>query len=1127
MAATIHLKIFLLFAGLHLLQLTFAQQVLLGIPKGHTAEVYQPTYSVDGNYILTPSADNTAKVWEARTGRLLHNLLGHSKQVIYAEFTSDNKKIITAGDNSIIIWDAALGAVIKHLRHGNIPTIDFENLAGQIIYTSSITSITKSPDNKLVVSAARDSTIIVWDIQKGEAIKRKKIQGEPNDIIFKKDNRQVIILTDNGEISTWNINDDTFQKNTFPDVKNISKIQLSPDEEKLLILTNTDGSLMMGNIKTGKVDYHVSRENRLISVQWFPDGSKFIGTGRDSCFIWDAKTGRRITTISGHSGWINTARANRTGNTIITAGRDQLINIWGPAQNKPVHSISAHLSYINAIIFSPNGKEFVSSSNDGTAIIWNTASGTMLHKLAGAAQNVFFGKISPDKNYFLTAAGDNLCRIWDLKSGRVMSTLKGHSSWVYYADISHDNQYIVTTATDNTAKIWKRETGEMIQTLKGHTNTINHATFDKAVTNVVTASEDKTARIWEISSGKEKFILNHEGQVKTASYSPDEKKILTTSFDRTAKLWDPSTGKAIATMKGHTSVIRKGVFNPDGNYFATASGDQTAILWDAANGNYLRTFSGHSDFVYNIGFNKQGRKLYTAALDSTLKIWNPENAQLDQTIGLEGASVKSIFPSDDGTQLLLYRDNAFILCDSLAVPQVSIFFNDSLCLLYTPKGYYMGDKQMIRKLYYRQGLKTLGFDQLDIKFNRPDKVLQALNSKDTLLVNAYRKAWEKRIRKLGIDTAVFSEKFSLPTVDILNIDNINYEQTSEKISIHIKGNDDAFLLDRLNIWVNEVPMFGQHGILLRQKKINTLDTILNIPLSIGKNTIEVSIVNSNGSESYRAPLRLNYIPKSPKATTTYFIGIGVDDYKNNNQNLQFCIKDIRDLSRALKAKHGKNIVIDTLFNKEVTVDALSKLKSKLLSTGINDRVIVSYSGHGVLNKDFDYFLGTYEINFNEPSEGGLPYTFLEELLDSIPARQKLLLLDACHSGEVDKEEKDAIEKTLPTGAKGIKLGKIEQTQPRLGLKNSFELMQELFVNVHKGTGATIISAAAGTQYALELGDLENGVFTYSILEAMKTSTHMRVSALKNYVGIRVSALTNGAQKPTSRNETLEADWDVW
>ena len=64
------------------------------------------------------------------------------------------------------------------------------------------------------------------------------------------------------------------------------------------------------------------------------------------------------------------------------------------------------------------------------------------------------------------------------------------------------------------------------------------------------------------------------------------------------------------------------------------------------------------------------------------------------------------------------------------------------------------------------------------------------------------------------------------------------------------------------------------------------------------------------------------------------------------------------------------------------------------------------------------------------------------------------------------------------------------------LRNGFELMQDLFVNVDKNTGATIISAAGGTQFALEKGSLENGVFTYSILECMQQREHATVSELK-------------------------------
>jgi uncharacterized caspase-like protein len=87
-------------------------------------------------------------------------------------------------------------------------------------------------------------------------------------------------------------------------------------------------------------------------------------------------------------------------------------------------------------------------------------------------------------------------------------------------------------------------------------------------------------------------------------------------------------------------------------------------------------------------------------------------------------------------------------------------------------------------------------------------------------------------------------------------------------------------------------------------------------------------------------------------------------------------------------------------------------------------------------------------------------------------------------------------------------------------------MQGLFVNVGKNTGATIISAAAGNQFALERDDLKNGVFTYSLLEAMNKYPSMKISELKKIVGERVEQLTKGLQKPTSRNETIAVDWSL-
>jgi uncharacterized caspase-like protein len=95
-------------------------------------------------------------------------------------------------------------------------------------------------------------------------------------------------------------------------------------------------------------------------------------------------------------------------------------------------------------------------------------------------------------------------------------------------------------------------------------------------------------------------------------------------------------------------------------------------------------------------------------------------------------------------------------------------------------------------------------------------------------------------------------------------------------------------------------------------------------------------------------------------------------------------------------------------------------------------------------------------------------------------------------------------------------------------------MQELFANVSKGSGAVVISAAAGNSYALESDEWRNGVFTFALLSGLRSKLAdlnkngaITVTELKDYVSKEVERLTKGAQKPTSRRENLEFDFRIW
>jgi uncharacterized caspase-like protein len=216
-----------------------------------------------------------------------------------------------------------------------------------------------------------------------------------------------------------------------------------------------------------------------------------------------------------------------------------------------------------------------------------------------------------------------------------------------------------------------------------------------------------------------------------------------------------------------------------------------------------------------------------------------------------------------------------------------------------------------------------------------------------------------------------------------------------------------------------------------------------------------------------------------------------------------------------------------------TKQNLLQLKQRLLQSGYDDKIICSFSGHGLLDDKKDFYFGTYNIDFNNPQKEGWSFADMQWLLDSVPARQKLLLIDACHSGEVDKDE-PVVVKQDSTVVRSITTARSSIKKDAIGLQNSFALMQELFSGLQQSNGTAMITAAGGRQYALEGAQWNNGVFTYSLLNGLtekKADANndgvINVSELRNFLFKEVVRLTNGSQQPTSRVENLVNEWEVW
>jgi len=102
-------------------------------------------------------------------------------------------------------------------------------------------------------------------------------------------------------------------------------------------------------------------------------------------------------------------------------------------------------------------------------------------------------------------------------------------------------------------------------------------------------------------------------------------------------------------------------------------------------------------------------------------------------------------------------------------------------------------------------------------------VLERIGLADPELIKAYREAYCKRLEKVKFNPAWFKEDFYMPEIEIENKDELNNSETdlrSVKLSISAKDEKENNL-DRINVFVNGVPIYGTNGIDLRDRHIKT------------------------------------------------------------------------------------------------------------------------------------------------------------------------------------------------------------------------------------------------------------------------------------------------------------------
>lgn len=571
--------------------------------KPHSTPVVVLATDATSSLLATGGADGVVKVWGIRGGFATHTFHGHSGVISALHFfqvdpdaeqqSSKSKKRKSKQKNheaEPVHDDATAGyrlasggedgrVRIWHL-HKRKSTANLES------HGSVVRSLDYSPEQKLLLSASRDKTVILWDSSTWQTASTVAVLETVEKAGFLEQGRFVYTGGETARLRIWSTQGGT---------------EVTEDQEAGAEIEGILDVLHHTNLPY-LVTVHADQTLVLRSLEALPKHSK------SSAQIPPLPVLRRISGT--HDEVIDLAYIGRDRNLLALATNLEDIRLISLDTNDPstpyfgadVASLKGHSDIIITIDTDWSGHWLATGAKDNTARLWRldpaNSSYTCYATFTGHAESI--GAVA------LPSAAPQL------------------GSKEYDRPLEHPPKFLITGSQDKTVKRWDigSQSGKVPRaayTRKAHDKDINAIETSHSTTTPLfaSASQDRTVKIWDVESGEAVGVLRgHKRGVWTVAFSPPTMPALTTTGE----------GGAASSAKGMV---------------VTGSGDKTVKIWSLTDYSCLRTFEGHANSVLKVvwlpppskgGKDRRGVQVASAAGDGLVKVWDAQSSECAATL---------------------------------------------------------------------------------------------------------------------------------------------------------------------------------------------------------------------------------------------------------------------------------------------------------------------------------------------------------------------------------------------------------------------------------------------------------------------------------------------------------------
>lgn len=489
------------------------------------------SYSADGKYIIAGVSDYTSILFDAATGKEIKKFKRKDSSctscLVEARITPDNKYILSAGSDSVQMFDVASGKLVK----------EYYGEGGDA------ESLTLSADGKLL-AGMEYGTIYVWERETGKQVLKTGdyYEGKAVSLAFSPDGKRLLagnekrtadiinISTGKSEISLrGNLNQIDESIITQPQMywaAMTNEVKLSPDG-RFIAVSRTGNNAKLIDFATGRI-YKTLRghDNMVLSLAFSKDG-KYLATGGvdGKAIVWEVESGEKVREISfpDKREAIYSVDISDDNTLLATASWGGYVMIWDIATGERITAVSPHeRTAVYKVKFMPGAVYFISAGLDKNLKLIEIDTGEEIRSFTGHTELINSISLNSTGDKFVTSGWDGTIRVWDFLSGLQLLRIRAHEGGVYSASFDKSGKYLVSGGDDFAVKYWDSSTGKLLTQFTGHQGGVGDAGITSDLKYIVSGSRDGSVRIWDVAANREMvtmiflnendwFIRNKEG----------------------------------------------------------------------------------------------------------------------------------------------------------------------------------------------------------------------------------------------------------------------------------------------------------------------------------------------------------------------------------------------------------------------------------------------------------------------------------------------------------------------------------------------------------------------------------------------------------------------------------------